>query len=46
MLRHVELQRVVALLARQLEGHRIQEIAQPDAQSVVLGSYGQMDPDA
>ena len=36
---------MVASLARQLEGHRIQEIAQPDAQSVVLGTYGHMDPD-
>ena len=36
---------MVALLARQLEGHRVQEIAQPDAESVVLGTYGQVDPE-
>jgi predicted ribosome quality control (RQC) complex YloA/Tae2 family protein len=40
VLRHVELRRVVAQLGRRLRGHVIQEIVQPDAESLVLGTWG------
>jgi len=40
MLSLVELQRVVRVLAPAITGQRLQQVAQPDAQSVVLTSYG------